>query len=510
MMILLSSIYSELIINKSVVVFLLLIITFMFVKAYKYEEMKRIIGIFMMFLIHLSLIPITAYLKIIDSSLYQELTFISLLFLGFVSVGSIGLIFFKIILPKLRINLPLIMQDLIIAGLNLLVFFTIASKSGYNLSGLIATSAVITAIIGFSLQDALINIMGGLSLQMDNSIQVGDWIKIDDKVNGKVIETRWRYTAIETRNWETVIIPNSILIKSPVFILGKKVNKPIQWRRWVYFNVDYSYSPSEIIEIVEKSLLESKIPYVSDNPKINCIVMSINDSICNYAVRYWLTDLLYDDPTDSEVRIVIYNALMRVNIPIASPVQSLLITNNESKDREFEEINKRVELIEHLDLFSFMEKEELESIASQLKYAPFKKGEIITKINAESHWLYILARGTVSINIPDLNNNLHKIAELKEITFFGEMSLMTGEKRSATVIALTNVECYRLNKSAFHDIIHKRPEIAEIVAEVLAVRKADLEQAKGNISNDDKIIHIDNHKNDLLDKIRLFFGLNNN
>jgi CRP-like cAMP-binding protein len=237
--------------------------------------------------------------------------------------------------------------------------------------------------------------------------------------------------------------------------------------------------------------------------------MGINESTCCYAVRYWLTDLMADDPTDSEIRIIIYNALMRLNIALAVPIQSLLITNQSNNQKEYEEINKRVELIEHLDLFSYMEKEELESIASQLKYAPFKKGETITKINSESHWLYILSRGTVSINIPDGDNNLHEIAKLKEITFFGEMSLMTGERRSATVIASTNVECYRLNKNVFHDVIHKRPQIAEIVAEVLAKRKTSLEEARNNLSHEEKSIQLDNHKNDLLNKIRLFFGLNN-
>lgn len=506
---LLNTIYIDLIMNNTLFVLFILIITFIFAKTFRHDELKRVIGIFMIFFLHIVLVFISSYLKHIDSSFSQEANFVSLLLLGFVIVSNIGLIVFKFLLPKLKVNPPLIMQDLVIAALNILVFFTIASKNGYNLSGLIATSAVITAIIGFSLQDALVNIMGGLSVQMDNSIKIGDWIKIDDKLNGKVVEIRWRHTAIETRNWETVIIPNSYLVKSPVFIIGKKTNQPTQWRRWVYFYVDFSYSPSEIIEIVEKALKETKINNVSDNPKINCIVMGVEESTCKYAVRYWLTDLVADDPTDSEVRIIIYNALMRLNINLAVPIQSLLITNQHTEQKEFEEINKRVNLIEHLELFSYMEKEELESIASQLKYAPFKKGEIITKIGSESHWLYILARGSVSINIPDDGNVLHEIAKLNEITFFGEMSLMTGEKRSATVIASTNVECYRLTKSVFHEVIHKRPKIAEIVAEVLAKRRTELEEAKSHLTHEEKSAKLDNHKNDLLNKIRLFFGLNN-
>lgn len=506
-MILINAIYNELIKNHTFVILLVLILTFIFVKSYKPLEIKKIVGTLMFFLFHLFFIPITAYLKVLDSDAYNESSFITAILLQITSISLIGLMVFKIILPKLKINLPLIMQDLIIAGFNILTFFTLASKSGYNLSGLIATSAVITAIIGFSLQDALINIMGGLAVQMDNSIQVGDWIKIDDKISGKVIETRWRYTSIETRNWETVIIPNSLLVKTPVSILGRRTEQPIQWRRWVYFYVDFKHSPSEIIEIVENCLKTSKINNVSDNPQINCIVMSIQESTCCYAVRYWLTDLAADDPTDSEVRIIIYNALMRVNIELAVPIHSLLVTNKNEKNDEFEEVNKKVDLISHLDLFSYLEKEEIESVASQLRYAPFKKGEIITRINSEAHWLYILAKGTVSINIPDENTNV-EIAQLKEITFFGEMSLMTGEKRSATVIALTNVECYRLDKTVFQNIIHKRPEIAEIVAGVLAERKTNLEAAKHNFSHEHKNEKLNAHKNDILNKIRYFFSLN--
>src|SRR5207237_1194921 len=86
---------------------------------------------------------------------------------------------------------------------------------GVNLSGIVATSAVVTAVIGFSLQDTLGNVMGGMALQMERSIGVGDWVRLGD-VEGVVREIRWRQTSIETRNWDTVVIPNSVLTTSDV------------------------------------------------------------------------------------------------------------------------------------------------------------------------------------------------------------------------------------------------------------------------------------------------------
>src|SRR5262249_6588185 len=131
---------------------------------------------------------------------------------------------------RLRIGTPRILRDVLLAAAAGIAFFSLASRLGFNLSGLIATSAVLTAMVGFSMQDTLGNIIGGLALQMDNSIKVSDWIRVGD-TTGKVTEIRWRYTAIETRNWETVIIPNSVLMKGQVIVLGRRTGQPVQWRR---------------------------------------------------------------------------------------------------------------------------------------------------------------------------------------------------------------------------------------------------------------------------------------
>ena len=102
-------------------------------------------------------------------------------------------------------------------------------------------------MLGFSLQDVIGNIAGGLALQVDNSIEAGDWIKVGD-VTGKVVEIRWRHTAVETRNWETVLIPNTVMTKSNVIVLGRRRGQPALLRRWVYFNVDFRFQPGDVID----------------------------------------------------------------------------------------------------------------------------------------------------------------------------------------------------------------------------------------------------------------------
>ena len=99
------------------------------------------------------------------------------------------------------------------------------------------------------------------------------------------------------------------------------------------------------------------------------------------------------------------------------------------------------------------------------------RGESITRQGAEAHWLYLITRGEAEVRVSADGNNLsERVATLGEGDFFGEMGMMTGEARAATLIALSDVECYRLDKEAFNDVLQRRPEIAEDISVVLARR----------------------------------------
>ena len=164
-------------------------------------------------------------------------------------------------LGVVRLKPPRILRDLLIAFSYIIIAITLLSKSGVDLTGIVATSAVITAVVGFSLQDTLGNVMGGMALQMERSISVGDWIRVDQQ-EGRVVEIRWRQTSIETRNWDTVVIPNSVLMKGQVLLLGRRISAPRQHRQWVYFNVDFRFAPTDVVAAVETALCAEPIENV--------------------------------------------------------------------------------------------------------------------------------------------------------------------------------------------------------------------------------------------------------
>ncbi len=438
---------------------------------------------------------------------------VSELFGAVTVVNLSSVLLFDVALSALGLSFAPFLGSLVLVIGNIAAVAMSLNRLGVNLSSILATSAVLTAITTFSLQGTLSNVVGGIALQIDDSIRVGDWVQLENGRQGKVREIRWRYTVIETRDWDTMIVPNSTILSSTVTILGKRDGQPLQHRMWVYFNVDFRYSPVDVIEAVDRALQAAPIEGVATEPKPHAICFDFakdtRDSFAYYAVRYWLTDLAKDDPTSSRVRERIYTALKRANIPLAIPGARLWVEQDDLEHRERKKRNeaeRRAKALEAVEFLRTMRDDERAYVAERLKYALFAPGETITKQGAVAHWLYIIVGGMAEVRV-SIEGQDRAIAKIQAPGFVGEMGLMTGEPRTATVVALTEVECYRLDKEAFNKIVTDRPEIAGEISSLLATRKVELQAVREDLDAESKRRALDAEHRRLLLTIQRFFGL---
>lgn len=427
---------------------------------------------------------------------------------------------FRALLPRVGFMLPRIVIDLLTAVGVVVVFIAIGRRAGFSVAGLITTSAVLTAVIGFSLQDTLGNMMGGLALQLDKSIQVGDWVELGpNQATGRITEIRWRYTAIETRDWDTVIIPNGAIVKSQVTVLGRHSfpGEP-KTRRMVEFFVDFRWAPTDVIDAIESALCKDPVPNMAPQPAPRALFMGVRDSFARYEVRYWLTDFREDDPTDSAVRVRIWFALRRADISLAIPASTIFLTHDtpeRHKRKQEREVEQRIRALQQVDLFSGLSPQLQRRLADHLEFTPFAAGEAVTREGEHDDGFYMIVEGEAIVRIGSGGSGSNdssgfftsrEVARLRPGQFFGEMSLMTGEARTATVIAVTDLRCYRMNKQAFEEILKETPQVAEQIAEVLVNRRMALTAARGERDEHRKKRH-ETAKQDLLGRIRGFFGL---
>ena len=420
-----------------------------------------------------------------------------------------GWLLFRIVLPAVRLNPPRIAEDVFVILVYIVWGLVRLRYAGLDLGSIVATSAMITAVVAFAMQDTLGNILGGLALQMDNSIRIGDWIKVGEVV-GRVVGIRWRSTLVETRNWETVVFPNSLLMKNQFLVLGRRTGQPVQLRRWIWFGVALSNTPERVVSAVEEAVCQAEINNVAKQPAPSCVLMEMDKGVARYALRFWLTDLAVDDPTDAAVRWHVYTALERAGIALTVEEQNVhYVKENEKYQlvQQQRESQLRVKTLKRVELFAQMTDDELQELAGRLKYAPFASGDMISKQGAIAHWLYIIINGEAEVFIEAPGGERRSVNHLSKGSFFGEMGMMTGAPRSASVIARTDVECYRLDKTAFASIMQARPSLAEEIARVLVERRAELDSVLHNLDEQSRQQNKSSQHNELLSSVKRFFGL---
>ena len=418
-----------------------------------------------------------------------------------------GFAAFRLVLPLIGREWPRIVEDVVILVLYVIYGFVQLRGAGVDLSSIVTTSAILTAVIAFAMQDTLGNLLGGLAIQIDNTVQVGDWVSVDG-LSGQVRDIRWRSTLIETRNWETVVIPNSQIMKGRVAILGKREGQPLQWRRSLRFMVDPRVPPARVIATINEEMRDVPIANVARTPGPTTVLHGFAQGNLEYDLRYWLTELLEDELTDSMVRVHLFASLQRAGIRIAEEQRTIHAVSRDEAHADAvrkREIGRRLEMLRGVDLFTVLSEEEMNEIAERLQYAPFARGDVITKQGNIAHWLYIIMFGEAEVRYEPQHASPQLISTLRAGQFFGEMALLTGDARSATVVAKTDVECYRLDGKSFQGLLLTRPEIAEGMSRVISSRRPDLDKVREAFATQPGPAV--SEQADLLSRIRRFFGL---
>ncbi len=465
------------------------------------SERSRVRMAFGFVFIYLVTVPLRAALLSSDlEAYYSEAQILGTIVLSWSAIGVAALLMFDLV--GRGAHIPKIIRDLTAIIASIIALVIILSRSGVNLLSLVTTSAVLTVVVGLALQDTLGNLLSGIALQLESSIAIGDWIRVEDKPIGKVREIRWRSTVIQTKNGDLVIIPNGMMTKGVITNFNKD---ELENRRWVYFSVGLREPPNQIQKIVVEALKGA--PNVSERTPPDCIVWAFKESVIEYAVRYRLIDFLPDDPTDSTVRKRIWYALQRHGIDIPFPAHNVLVTQRDAaraEEKRTEDVERRVAALRAVEIFAPLDEEERHRVAARARHEVYGAGEVILRAGDPGDSLYLICAGEVQvkINVDGLEKELARIGTGK---FFGEMSLLTGEARRATVVAIGDVECYVVDRAAFHDILRSKESLVGEIGKLLHERELALQGERAGLSAEASRMHAERQA--LLGRIKHFFGM---
>lgn len=399
--------------------------------------------------------------------------------------------------------LPTIFKDVIQALVYIVVGLLVLRAAGVEPGSLLTTSALLTAVLGLSLQDTLGNLFAGLAIQAQQPFQVGDWIQFDNRNDqvGRVIEINWRATRIITLSQIEITIPNGLAAKSPVFNYSRPSDLV---RQDVKVVVPFSISPDRARALMLQAVRHT--PEVLETPEPFVVTVDYDERGIIYEVRYFITRFDQRDLISSDVRERIWYALGREGHSIPVPARRVeLIQSADAQTADSRSsVDFRYRLLARLELFAGLSQQQLHKLAEHTRHQAYGHEELIVKQGDRSSEMYVVERGQVRIEAKiDGALEPHVISVLGRGEFFGEMSMLTGEARAASVIAVEETEVLVLERERFAPLLESNPKLAERISQVLTTRRNSLREAQGNSLPSPTIVDQD----ELLTRIRRFFSL---
>ena len=395
-----------------------------------------------------------------------------------------------------------ILQGAIYAGIVLVVL----RAAGVEMGSLLTTSALLTAVIGLSLQDTLGNLFAGLAIQAQRPFEVGDWIQYDqdpEKI-GMVTEINWRAAKLLTIQQIEITVPNNVLAKTDI----RNFSRPTpEARRSVLAHAPYHIP----LRRVQSALVEAvkTVEGVLAVPEVTVIPNGFDERGVQYDVRYFITDFQRRDVIAGDVRDRVWYTLARMAIEIPVPRRTIQIVDpahvRQEKER-IEELEAREKWLRRVDFLEELPDAAVHTLAERCETRLYDRHEDIITQGTQGQELFILRRGEVAI-LTRSNGRPVEVARVSPGQFFGEMSLMTGEPRKATVRAIEESEVLVLGKDAFSKIFDDHPELVQHISDVLARREEQLTEAQGKGLKDPSVHDQDERKQVLLTRIRDFFSL---
>lgn len=355
-----------------------------------------------------------------------------------------------------EIEIPHITRDFILLICYAILFFVVLRARGdVNLAGLITTSAALTVVIGLAAQTTLGNFFSGLVLQMEHPFSIGDWITYGSHT-GRVIGITWKSTRIKTRDDILIYLPNNEL-SNGILVNYSKPDHRIVCR--LNIGLEYGAPPNKVSQVILDVV--NQHPKVLKNPRPQVRLMSFDDSSINYQIRFWYENYIHDPQIKADINNQLWYALRRHDINIPFPIRDTQHAHIERryKLQERKQLSLQIsEMLENVPLFVALPSEDRQKVAEQATIQEYGAGELIVHQDAPGDSLYIILDGACEVLLGDEGQKLKKMATFNKGDFFGEMSLLTGEVRSATVKALEYATVIRVDKELFSTILASNPD----------------------------------------------------
>jgi len=445
-------------------------------------------------LVALSKKPIMVKGLDLGSTILEISRFLALAALIIFVVRLVDAVVFDLLMRRRReVVAPQLLRQIVSIAVYLVLFaWALNLFFHYDVTTALTTGAVLAAVIGLALQDTLGNLFGGIAMHMEGSFNVGDVLRSGDYV-GVVESVSWRATRMRGFNNQVIVLPNSILARERLEVFPRSRLTA----RILPVSVDYNIPPATVIEILGQAA--AHVDGVARDLPCFARVASFADSAVIYEIKYHTRDYSERDRIDADIRKAVWYALHRNKIAFATPIRAYQQYTPPDVQHATGADDVRARLSE-VDVLSPLSEAARETIATATRIHFYSKGETILRHGAAGDSMFVVQAGTASVRLPDDSpEGWHEVAQLMPGMVFGEMALLTGETRTADVVALTDMTALEIGKDSLQPILHDHPELANSITAKVMRRRGRLDAIRNTAAEEEETT--------IVSRVKAWFGL---
>jgi len=392
-----------------------------------------------------------------------------------------------------------LLQDLVVALIYLsAALCVVAYVFRLPVGTIIATSGVFAIVLGLALQSTLNDVFSGIALNLGRPLSVGDWIFLDDNVQGRVVETNWRSTQLLSATNDLIVVPNSLLAKSRITNLSGPDDTHGATLR---VRLVPTRPPRALLDAMEKALLSSNA--VLKIPTPSASIVSVDRDAVEFELAFRVSDVSKVGSARNELFDLVYRHVEAGGLQFSGAAGSVQVIADKAadEDRKPKRPTSALRLMDSIALFAGLTDTEKEDIASNMVKLSYRKGDIIAHRETALTSLMIVRSGVVALEEANADGYI-ELGRLAPGDFFGERGVLLGALELADVRALTAVVIYEIPKQQLAVVLRERPMIAEELALLLSARSKAEQALHGQGHGDGSA-----HSSVLSGRIRQFFHL---
>lgn len=344
-----------------------------------------------------------------------------------------------------------------------LITWTVAIGTGVAIlwdvpvASLMTTSGLLVAVIGLALKNMLSDLFNGISLP----VKVGDWVEVAG-ARGRVVEISWRATKLVTTDHVLLVVPNTQFITNTV---RNYTSDRGFYRDHIKVTLPMSVTAYQATRILLGAANQvDLIASLPDAPEAR--ISGFNEQGVEWDLAYSIPDA----GMASKLRHRIQRSLLRdfflsgIELPVAHvEIHQPMVQRDSGEPPE-------VMFLRLIDLFCTLTESELRKISDQMRPRLLEGGIPVVLQGDLGDSLFIVHEGLLKVTIEN-DNGVTEVGRVRPGQFFGEMSLMTGAPRSATVTPMVDSKAFEISRDVLAPILRDRPEVAALMSEVLAERQ---------------------------------------